>query len=251
MDTNYQNGAYSLAGVESHYLMVSKNIFNEAYFPSGGEICQMVADPNIVEFHFGGIDTRFDQHAFAVVSGLNCGTVPRIGEMVGLTNRLWNKNFGSIGIINVNNMITKFKKYPFVESEVDNNVFICMFCLLEIVFLSVHHKFVLVNAPINSSHDEPIAETSQEYGKEPVWTFPSYPHHISSSPNVAMFNKKIEGRFEIVEMHWQQSKNIRTVCMELVDKHHQCANEISSLSGIVRAIMHRPNVEVHCFHYFT
>ncbi|KAF3433451.1 hypothetical protein FNV43_RR24553 [Rhamnella rubrinervis] len=110
-------GAYSMVGGKSRRLMAIHLMVRQIE----------CSDPNAVEFNFRGIGARFDRHTFAVVSGLNCGTLPPIGEMLGLTDRLWNKYFGSIGTISAKDMITKFEKYPFVESEVDDNVSICMF----------------------------------------------------------------------------------------------------------------------------
>ncbi|KAF3457892.1 hypothetical protein FNV43_RR02552 [Rhamnella rubrinervis] len=168
---------------------------------------------------------RFDRHTFAIVSGSNCGTLPPIGEMLGLTDRLWNKYFGSIGTISAKDMITKFEKYPFVKSEVDDNVSICMFYLLEIVFLSGSEAlsesisgilawkfpstvlfetlrtklFEKEDMHTNGSHDEPSHEELVGDMLKSRRTFPSHPHHISSSPDVAMFDKKLEMiRFEIL-----------------------------------------------------
>ncbi|KAF3445072.1 hypothetical protein FNV43_RR14765 [Rhamnella rubrinervis] len=118
--------------------------------------------------------------------------------MLGLTNRLWNKYFGSLGTISAKDMITKFEEYPFVESEVDDNVSICMFYLRD-CFLKC-----------------------RGHGKERMHIL-SHPHHISSSPDVAMFDKKLEMiRFEIVEIHRQHTKDI-----SIVEDDEVCISPIS------------------------
>ncbi|KAF3455257.1 hypothetical protein FNV43_RR05705 [Rhamnella rubrinervis] len=100
----------------------------------------------------------------------------------------------------------------------------------KIHYYSPPEVFVEVDVPTNGSHDKLITGTNQEHGKELAWTFPLHPHHISSSLDIAMLNKKLEGvYFEIAEMHWQHVKDISTLRMELTDMHRQHADEISSL----------------------
>ncbi|KAF3455474.1 hypothetical protein FNV43_RR00103 [Rhamnella rubrinervis] len=187
------------------------------------------SDPNAVEFNFRGIGARFDRHTFAVVNGLTYGTLPPIGEMLVLTDRLWNKYFRSIGTINAKDMITKFEKYPFVESEVDDNVSICMFYLLEIVFLSVYNMFTQTANEKKSKH-----LTAFKYKANEI--------HYYSPPEVFVeVDAPTNGPHDEPSVGTSHGH----------DMHRQHADVISKLSTMVQAIMHHLDVGVHCSHYFT
>ena len=110
-------------------------------------------DPKVAEFNFRGVGVRFDKKAFALVTGLKCGRPIR--NTSSLPDRLWDKYFGTPREIQLKDLMEKFECRQFDEKDVDDNVRICMFYLLETVFLSGDKK-----KPVNNNNLKIIQDDS-------------------------------------------------------------------------------------------
>ncbi|KAF3454920.1 hypothetical protein FNV43_RR05368 [Rhamnella rubrinervis] len=93
-------------------------------------------DPDVLEFNFRGIGARFDRNAFNLVTGLKFSQFPSLVETRDLLDTLWDKYFGVHGTLEQKEFMTKFERYPFDETDVEDNVKVCMFYLLETVLLA-------------------------------------------------------------------------------------------------------------------
>ncbi|KAF3441591.1 hypothetical protein FNV43_RR15505 [Rhamnella rubrinervis] len=93
-------------------------------------------DPDVLEFNFRRIGLRFDRNAFNLVSGLKFSQFPSFLEMRDLSDTLWDKYFGVRGTLKQKEFMTKFERYSFDKMEVEDNVKVCMFYLLEAVLLA-------------------------------------------------------------------------------------------------------------------
>ncbi|KAF3454955.1 hypothetical protein FNV43_RR05403 [Rhamnella rubrinervis] len=93
-------------------------------------------DPDVLEFNFWGIGERFDRNAFNLVTGLKFSQFLSFLETRDLPDTLWNKYFGVRSTLEQKEFMTKFERYLFNETEVEDNVKVCMFYLLEAVLLA-------------------------------------------------------------------------------------------------------------------
>ncbi|KAF3449683.1 hypothetical protein FNV43_RR10414 [Rhamnella rubrinervis] len=93
-------------------------------------------NPDVLEFNFRGIGARFDLNAFNLVTGLKFSQFPSFLEMRDLPDTLWAKYFDVHGTLEQKEFMAKFERYPFDEMEVEDNVKVCMFYLLEVVLLA-------------------------------------------------------------------------------------------------------------------
>ncbi|KAF3451532.1 hypothetical protein FNV43_RR07627 [Rhamnella rubrinervis] len=93
-------------------------------------------DLDVLEFNFRGIGARFDRNAFNLVTGLKFSQFLSLVETHDLLDTLWDKYFGVRGTLEQKEFMTKFERYPFDETDVEDNVKVYMFYLLETVLLT-------------------------------------------------------------------------------------------------------------------
>ncbi|KAF3441115.1 hypothetical protein FNV43_RR15026 [Rhamnella rubrinervis] len=93
-------------------------------------------DPDVLEFNFREIGARFDRNAFNLVTGLKFSQFPSLVETRDLSDTLWDKYFSVRGTLKQKEFMTKFERYPFDETDVEDNVKVCMFYLLETMLLA-------------------------------------------------------------------------------------------------------------------
>ena len=110
-------------------------------------------DPKAMEFNFRGVRVWFDKKTFALVTRLKCGRSSSLSDTNKLTDRLWEKYFGTTEEIHLKELMDKFECHLFNQNEVDDNVMACMFYLLETVFLSGDKKKPVNNTNFNIIQD--------------------------------------------------------------------------------------------------
>ncbi|KAF3445690.1 hypothetical protein FNV43_RR10866 [Rhamnella rubrinervis] len=111
-------------------------------------------DPRVAKFNFRGVGVRFDKKAFALVTRLKCGKLPSYDETNRLTSRLWHNYFGPNNDLPLKEFIYKFACHPFNQSEVDDNVNVAIFYLLEYVFLSGDKRKLINNTNLKIIEDD-------------------------------------------------------------------------------------------------
>ncbi|KAF3454941.1 hypothetical protein FNV43_RR05389 [Rhamnella rubrinervis] len=90
-------------------------------------------DPEVLEFNFRGIGARFDRKSFCYVAGLKFSKFPLYLETRDLTDLLWEKYFRDCGVLEQRELMKKLELFD--EKQVEDNVTICKFYLLEMVLL--------------------------------------------------------------------------------------------------------------------
>ena len=80
-----------------------------------------------------------------MVTILKCGRPSR--DTSKLPDRLWDKYFGTPREIQLKDLMDMFECRQFDQNEVDDNVKVCMFYLLDIVFLNGDKK-----KPVNNNN---------------------------------------------------------------------------------------------------
>ena len=79
-------------------------------------------NPKVAEFNFRGVVVLFDKKAFVLVTGLKCGKPLSLSDTNKLTDKLWEKYFGTTEEIHLKELMDKFECHLFNQNEVDDNV---------------------------------------------------------------------------------------------------------------------------------